>query len=263
MENRVITKTGKAGGETASQEAFARTQRPDITKLPPAYLDELKTKGIDTDLLVRQEKALEDALTAEQLLPLQNLKTELTIKSNSLRNQINELSRDIRNVSGQERIKLNRLIDKKKDELNIYQNRMTEKLTKAREDLAEKYSNKLEAAQDLFESTKEQVRRESTAYVNLRGKPISDEEITKLGIIAAQTKAPPFLLGRLLPSPMAKIKTYNAIERTFRNPALTAAISPRIGQVFTRDDIMSLASTHGVDPKELEGQLRESGETIE
>ena len=264
MESRVITKVGKAGGETAAEQAFARTRRPDITKLPPEYLDELKNKGIDTDLLVRQEKALEEALTAEQLLPLQNLKTELTIKSNSLRSQINELTRNISKASLKERIKLNQLIDKKKDELNLYTNRMTEKLTKAREELAEKYSNKLETAKDLFESTKEQVRQERVAYANLRERPISDEEMAKLGIIAAQTKSLPFIAARAIrPSPMTRIKAYNAIERTFRNPALTAAIAPRIGQVFTRDDIMSLASTHGVDPNELEAQLRESGETIE
>jgi hypothetical protein len=263
MENRIVTQVGRAGGETAAPQAFAKTQRADLKKFPPGYLDELQSKGFDTNLLVRQEDALENALTTEQLAPLKNLQNELKLRSTALQRQINDMTRDISIKSGEERIKLKQMLDKKKDDLNIYQNRMTAKLTKAREDLADKYSEKLDKAKELFESTKEQVRQERIAYANLRGKPISEEEIAKLGIIAAQTKAPPFLLGRLLPSPMAKIKTYNAIAKTFQNPALTAAISPRIGQVFTREDIMSLANTHGVDPNELVTQLRESGETIE
>lgn len=264
METRVIAKTGKEGGEYAAPEVFAKTTRPDIAGLPNKYVNDLADRGVDVNLLARQEKALQEQLTADQLLPLENMKTELTIKSNALQRQISELERQIRLTSGEERIKLKQLLDKKTDDLNLFKNRMTEKLAKSREDLAKKYNVSIETTEDVLRQTRQQAGQEAMAYKALSEQPLTVEEAGQLGTIAATTGTVPFKAGRFLrPSPMTRIKVYNAIANRFRNPALTAAISPRIGQSFTRSDIMSLAQTHEVDPNELEQELINAGQVIE
>lgn len=264
MENRVIAKTGQAGGEYAAPQAFAKTTRPEISGLPSEYVKDLADRGVDVKLLARQEQTLEQQLTKDQLLPLENMKTELTIKNNALQRQISELERQIRLTSGEERIKLKQLLDKKTDDLNLYKNRMTEKLAKSREDLAKKYNVSIETARDVLRQTRQQASQEGMAYKALSEQPLTVEEAGQLGTIAATTGQVPFKAGRFLrPSPMTRIKVYNAISSRFQNPALTAAIAPRIGQSFTRADIMSLADTHGVVPSELEQELLRAGQVVE
>lgn len=256
MQNRVVTKTGERGGETAMAQPFAAPTRPDIEGLPKEYVTELESKGFDVNLLKRQEDILKDKLTAEQLVPLNTIKTELTIKSNALERQIRELRRQVQIASGEEQRQLNQVLDKKIDDLNLYRNKMTSKLTKMREDIADKYAIQIGEAKDLLDATQEQVKQEATAYNLLRESPLSAEEVGRIATVGLTGKViPSGIVQMVRPTPMARIKVYNAINRRFKNPALSAAIAPRLGQAFTRDEIVSLANMYNVDPSELQQEL--------
>lgn len=259
MQNRVVTKTGEMGGETAMAQPFAAPTRPNIEGLPKEYIDELQSKGFDINLLKRQEDILKEKLTAEQLVPLTTLKTELTIKGNALERQIRELRRQVQVTAGEEQRKLNQVLDKKIDDLNLYRNNMTAKLTKMREDIADKYANQIGEAKDLLEATQEQAKKEATAYNLLRESPLSAEEVGRIATVGLGGKGVPYGVTQMIrPTPMTRIKVYNAINKRFKNPALTAAIAPRIGQAFTREEIMSLANMYNVDPNELQQELSAS-----
>ena len=259
MQSRVVTKTGERGGETAMAQPFAAPTRPSIEGLPKEYIDELQSKGFDVNLLKRQEDILKEKLTTEQLVPLTTLKTELTIKGNALERQIRELRRQVQIATGEERRKLNQVLDKKIDDLNLYRNNMTAKLTKMREDLADKYANQIGEAKDLLEATQEQAKKEATAYNLLRESPLSAEEVGRIATVGLGGKGVPYGVTQMIrPTPMTRIKVYNAINKRFKNPALTAAIAPRIGQAFTREEIMSLANMYNVDPNELQQELSAS-----
>lgn len=251
-----VTKTGQRGGQQAAPEFMAVTSRPDIDGLPKQYLDELQSKGYDINLLKKQEDVLKENLTKEQLLPLQARKTELTIKSNALTRQINELKRQAALESGEKRIQLLKLVDKKTDELNLFTNKMTERLVKTREELADKYAKQIGEARDIMAATQEQARKEATAYNLLRESPLSAEEVGRIATVGLGGKGVPYGVTQMIrPTPMTRIKVYNAINKRFKNPALTAAIAPRIGQAFSREEIMSLANMYNVDPNELQQEL--------
>ena len=260
LKGFTVTKTGQKGGQIAETQYMPVTERPSIEKLPKDYLDELQSKGFDVSLLQRQEKILEDALTKEQLLPLETMKAELTIKSNALRRQIQELRSKASMSSAEEQVKLNDLINKKTDDLNLYRSKMTMKLSKMREDLADKYAEKIGQARDNLEALEEQARKETIAYSDLAKSGITADEAARMVSTGTIGRQMPQGFYRLLrPTPMTRIKVYNAISKRFRNPALTAAISPRISQGLTDEDIISLATTHEVDPNELKQVLSEQG----
>lgn len=260
LKGFTVTKTGEKGGQIAETRYLPVTERPDIEKLPQDYLEELQSKGFDTNLLQRQEEILKQNLTKEQLLPLETMKTELTIKSNALKRQINELRTKAQISAGEEQKKLNELINKKTDELNLYRSNMTLKLSKMREELADKFAEKIDTARDALQSVQEQAKREAIAYNQLYEAPLSADETLRLATVGLTGKAVPYGIGRAIrPSPMNRIKVYNAIAKRFKNPALTAAISPRIGQALSGDEIISLANTHNVDPNELTQALQEQG----
>jgi len=263
IKMRMAPKVGEKGGEFLAPKAYAAAKRPDIKGLETSYINDLADKGVDVGLLARQEKALQQQLTTEQLLPLQNLKKELVIRGKSLRNQIAEIEDKIRLSSGEERLKLKRMLDEKTDQLNLYTDKMTEKLSKARQDLADKYDVNIQSAEDVLKETRRQTQEDVNAYKLLQEQPLSAEEAGQLATIGLTTGTVPFKSGRFLrPSPMTRIKVYNAIASRFQNPALTAAIAPRIGQGFTRQDIMNLANTHNVNANTLEQQLMEAGELV-
>jgi predicted chitinase len=260
LKGFTVTKTGQKGGQIAETQYMPVTERPSIEKLPKDYLDELQSKGFDVSLLQRQEKILEDALTKEQLLPLETMKAELTIKSNALRRQIQELRSKASMSSAEEQVKLNDLINKKTDDLNLYRSKMTMKLSKMREDLADKYAEKIGQARDNLEALEEQARKETIAYSDLAKSGLTADEAARMVSTGTIGRQMPQGFYRLLrPTPMTRIKVYNAISKRFRNPALTAAIAPRIGQGLTDEDIMSLSTTHEVDPNELKQVLTEQG----
>lgn len=260
LKGFTVTKTGQKGGQIAETQYMPVTERPSIEKLPKDYLDELESKGFDVSLLQRQEKILQDNLTKEQLLPLETMKAELTIKSNTLRRQIQELRSKASMSSAEEQAKLNDLINKKTDDLNLYRSKMTMKLSKMREDLADKYAEKIGQARDNLEALEEQARKETIAYSDLAKSGLTADEAARMVSTGTIGRQMPQGVYRLLrPTPMTRIKVYNAISKRFRNPALTAAISPRISQGLTDEDIMSLATTHEVDPNELKQVLTEQG----
>jgi len=263
MQNRVIGKTGQAGGEYAAQQAFAKTTRPKINGLQDEYLKNLQKEGVNISLLARQEQILEKKLTTEQLLPLTNLKKELTVRGRSLQNKIKDIEDKIRLSSGEERLKLKRLLDEKTDELNLYTNKMTEKLSKARQNLADKFDVNIQAAEDVLKETRRQTQEDLNAYKSLQEKPLTTEEAAQLGTIGLTTGTVPFKSGRFLrPAPMTRIKAYNAISSRFQNPALTAALAPRLGQGFSRQEIINLANMYNVNANTLEEELTKSGEIV-
>lgn len=261
MKGYTVTRTGKLGGETAETRYLATTKRPDIEKLPPDYLQELESKGYDINLLQRQEEDLRRALTKEELMPLELAQNELKIKSNSLKRQIREIKDKLQISSGEETRKLNEVLNKKVDDLNLYRTRMTTKLTKMREDLAEKYADKIDKAREAAVAAQIEARQKGAAFSTLTESPITQDQLNTMIASGATGRYPiPLAATRLLrPTPMNRIRVYNAISRRFNNPALSAAISPRIGQVITEEDVLSLSKTHSVDPKALREALQEEG----
>ena len=261
MKGYTVTRTGKVGGETAETRYLATTKRPDIEKLPPDYLQELQSKGYDINLLQKQEEDLRRALTKDELMPLELAQNEMKIKSNSLKRQIREIKDKLQISSAEERRKLNEVLSKKTDDLNLYRNKMTSKLTKMREDLAEKYADKINQARETAVAAQIEARKKGAAYSTLAESPITQDQLNTMIASGATGRYPiPLAATRLLrPTPMNRIRVYNAINRMFNNPSLAAAISPRVGQAITESDILSLSKTHSVDPGALREALQEEG----
>ena len=261
MKGYTVTRTGKVGGETAETRYLATTKRPDIEKLPPDYLQELQSKGYDINLLQKQEEDLRRALTKDELMPLELAQNEMKIKSNSLKRQIREIKDKLQISSAEERRKLNEVLNKKTDDLNLYRNKMTSKLTKMREDLSEKYADKINQAREAAVATQIEARKKGAAYSTLAESPITQDQLNTMIASGATGRYPiPLAVTRLLrPTPMNRIRVYNAINKMFNNPSLAAAISPRVGQAITESDILSLSKTHSVDPSALREALQEEG----
>ena len=256
MKMQKVPEVGQAGGEFLKPTAFPVTTRPSISKLDTNYINDLAERGVDVNLLARQEKALSAQLTTEQLLPLKNLKSELTVKGRALKNQIQDIESKIRLSSGDERLKLQRTLDEKIDKLNLYTDQMTEKLSNARKKLSEKYDIQFETAEDALKQSRRQTQEDVAAYKLLEEQKLTTEEAGQLAMIGLTTGSIPFKAGRFFrPSPLTRVKIYNSIRSKFNNPSLSAAISSRIGQQITAKDIMELANTHKVDPEQLKAAL--------
>ena len=256
MKMQKVPEIGQEGGQYLKAKAFPVTKRPQISGLDTDFINDLAEKGVDVSLLARQEKALGEQLTTEQLLPLTNLKSELKVKGRALKNQIQDIENKIRLSSGEERLKLQRTLDEKIDKLNLYKDQMTEKLSNARQKLSEKYNAPIESAEETLKQTRRESQEDVAAYKWLEEQPLTTEEAGQLVTIGLSTGSIPFKAGRFFrPSPLTRVKIYNSIQSKFNNPSLSAAVSSRVGQQITAKDIMELANTHKVDPEQLKAAL--------
>jgi hypothetical protein len=256
MKIQKVPEIGQEGGQYLKAKAFPVTKRPQISGLDTDFINDLAEKGVDVSLLARQEKALGEQLTTEQLLPLTNLKSELKVKGRALKNQIQDIENKIRLSSGEERLKLQRTLDEKIDKLNLYKDQMTEKLSNARQKLSEKYNAPIESAEEALKQTRRESQEDVAAYKWLEEQPLTTEEAGQLVTIGLSTGSIPFKAGRFFrPSPLSRVKIYNSIQSKFNNPSLSAAVSSRVGQQITAKDIMELANTHKVDPEQLKAAL--------
>lgn len=89
-----------------------------------------------------------------------------------------------------------------------------------------------------------------TTLRGAEGVPTSARDIAQFGTIAAKGEVP-WISGKLLPSPRARIEILNNIKTQFANPSLNSAVRVALERPITTEVIRSLAQTHGVPEDQL------------